>query len=156
MWVFVFFFFLMIRRPPRSTLFPYTTLFRSIDADVACGKWNAETRFFFIFEFVVDHDRIFQRRAGILLIAVIVALPVDHEDFFDGHTGTLKEADLLGFFVFDGGFTAEGIEMVFAESFLLKLRGRRFRRQGAGFVHGANAALSRDAVQFASDKLETG
>src|SRR6266700_6055658 len=31
-----FFFFLMIRRPPRSTLFPYTTLFRSArcaDAD---------------------------------------------------------------------------------------------------------------------------
>src|SRR5256886_17348984 len=27
------FFFLMIRRPPRSTLFPYTTLFRSIDED---------------------------------------------------------------------------------------------------------------------------
>src|SRR2546430_11098398 len=26
------FFFLMIRRPPRSTLFPYTTLFRSINA----------------------------------------------------------------------------------------------------------------------------
>src|SRR3989454_9607247 len=27
----LFFFFLMIRRPPRSTLFPYTTLFRSVD-----------------------------------------------------------------------------------------------------------------------------
>src|SRR5689334_24687486 len=27
------FFFLMIRRPPRSTLFPYTTLFRSVVAD---------------------------------------------------------------------------------------------------------------------------
>src|SRR2546422_10613502 len=27
----LFFFFLMIRRPPRSTLFPYTTLFRSAD-----------------------------------------------------------------------------------------------------------------------------
>src|SRR5256885_10093367 len=27
----IFFFFLMIRRPPRSTLFPYTTLFRSLD-----------------------------------------------------------------------------------------------------------------------------
>src|SRR5256885_9404621 len=27
-WIFLFFF-LMIRRPPRSTLFPYTTLFRS-------------------------------------------------------------------------------------------------------------------------------
>src|SRR3989441_9683493 len=26
----VYFFFLMIRRPPRSTLFPYTTLFRSL------------------------------------------------------------------------------------------------------------------------------
>src|SRR5258707_4271733 len=29
------FFFLMIRRPPRSTLFPYTTLFRS--------KWRSRT-----------------------------------------------------------------------------------------------------------------
>src|SRR5438270_9255026 len=29
MYLFCFFFFLMIRRPPRSTLFPYTTLFRS-------------------------------------------------------------------------------------------------------------------------------
>src|SRR3989442_8816598 len=28
------FFFLMIRRPPRSTLFPYTTLFRSLVATV--------------------------------------------------------------------------------------------------------------------------
>src|SRR3712207_7663787 len=27
------FFFLMIRRPPRSTLFPYTTLFRSADLE---------------------------------------------------------------------------------------------------------------------------
>src|SRR3712207_7958471 len=30
----MFFFFLMIRRPPRSTLFPYTTLFRSVGATV--------------------------------------------------------------------------------------------------------------------------
>src|SRR2546429_7115266 len=31
------FFFLMIRRPPRSTLFPYTTLFRSpSDSEYAC------------------------------------------------------------------------------------------------------------------------
>src|SRR2546430_8170323 len=29
----LFFFFLMIRRPPRSTLFPYTTLFRSLHID---------------------------------------------------------------------------------------------------------------------------
>src|SRR2546426_8665705 len=38
------FFFLMIRRPPRSTLFPYTTLFRSLDqgprgsSEAALGK----------------------------------------------------------------------------------------------------------------------
>src|SRR3712207_8789741 len=29
-YMFLYFFFLMIRRPPRSTLFPYTTLFRSM------------------------------------------------------------------------------------------------------------------------------
>src|SRR5256885_12663859 len=33
--IFLFFFFLMIRRPPRSTLFPYTTLFRSGGGDEA-------------------------------------------------------------------------------------------------------------------------
>src|SRR3984885_15457129 len=32
---FLFFFFLMIRRPPRSTLFPYTTLFRSTAGGLA-------------------------------------------------------------------------------------------------------------------------
>src|SRR5438094_4423498 len=30
------FFFSLIRRPPRSTLFPYTTLFRSAAADAFC------------------------------------------------------------------------------------------------------------------------
>src|SRR5687768_18170476 len=33
-----FFFFLMIRRPPRSTLFPYTTLFRSWLNDHRAGR----------------------------------------------------------------------------------------------------------------------
>src|SRR5258707_4327261 len=47
-----FFFFLMIRRPPRSTLFPYTTLFRSMrrrpgSATAACPcrrlrHWRSE------------------------------------------------------------------------------------------------------------------
>src|SRR5258706_2629491 len=35
---FVFFFFLMIRRPPRSTLFPYTTLFRSSVMPAGLGR----------------------------------------------------------------------------------------------------------------------
>src|ERR1035437_10871574 len=37
---YLFFFFLMIRRPPRSTLFPYTTLFRSMSG----AAWQRETR----------------------------------------------------------------------------------------------------------------
>src|SRR5688572_32141273 len=38
-----FFFFLMIRRPPRSTLFPYTTLFRSLASTSGSGD-AAEVR----------------------------------------------------------------------------------------------------------------
>src|SRR2546430_7959930 len=34
----MFFFFLMIRRPPRSTLFPYTTLFRSVADPLAQAR----------------------------------------------------------------------------------------------------------------------
>src|SRR2546430_10278525 len=43
----------MIRRPPRSTLFPYTTLFRSVGADgadldegamLALARWFAEAQ----------------------------------------------------------------------------------------------------------------
>src|SRR3972149_7663898 len=39
----VFFFFLMIRRPPRSTLFPYTTLFRSIVLGGRVGGSDGES-----------------------------------------------------------------------------------------------------------------
>src|SRR5689334_24845118 len=38
------FFFLMIRRPPRSTLFPYTTLFRSISVASFCPSCVAHQR----------------------------------------------------------------------------------------------------------------
>src|SRR2546422_2772468 len=34
------FFFLMIRRPPRSTLFPYTTLFRSVNEAKNCKRFS--------------------------------------------------------------------------------------------------------------------
>src|SRR5256885_9114390 len=47
--VFPFFFFLMIRRPPRSTLFPYTTLFRSLWYDVPIGPKQTHP------DFVVIH-----------------------------------------------------------------------------------------------------
>src|SRR5690349_24221548 len=41
LWLFVFF--LMIRRPPRSTLFPYTTLFRS-SRGRRCGRNSLRPR----------------------------------------------------------------------------------------------------------------
>src|SRR5260221_14777427 len=41
---YLFFFFLMIRRPPRSTLFPYTTLFRSSALTVLSGCSSMCTR----------------------------------------------------------------------------------------------------------------
>src|SRR2546430_9516585 len=45
----MFFFFLMIRRPPRSTLFPYTTLFRSGNAEVFAEEHSNRFRY--------DHTR---------------------------------------------------------------------------------------------------
>src|SRR5260221_7336861 len=39
------FFFLMIRRPPRSTLFPYTTLFRSRRSSPPCEGLDSSLRF---------------------------------------------------------------------------------------------------------------
>src|SRR5947208_11161340 len=36
----IFFFFLLIRRPPRSTLFPYTTLFRSKRKRLEAKGWK--------------------------------------------------------------------------------------------------------------------
>src|SRR5260221_10808654 len=59
-----FFFFLMIRRPPRSTLFPYTTLFRS-------------------FLEVAANDELRRRGAGAvaLLVAAVTAIEArDHAD----------------------------------------------------------------------------
>src|SRR2546423_4830155 len=42
----LFFFFLMIRRPPRSTLFPYTTLFRSglVVSDIEAAREDLVAR----------------------------------------------------------------------------------------------------------------
>src|SRR5690349_24842740 len=45
---FVFFFFLMIRRPPRSTLFPYTTLFRSLMVTVCPSQFATRRTLFHV------------------------------------------------------------------------------------------------------------
>src|SRR5271169_3782031 len=46
---FIVFFFLMIRRPPRSTLFPYTTLFRSRLPQAPLLPWRWAMRWPFRF-----------------------------------------------------------------------------------------------------------
>src|SRR2546426_2017461 len=54
------FFFLMIRRPPRSTLFPYTTLFRSTGVPFtsqALGCFPADARRWVCAHRVVDDAR---------------------------------------------------------------------------------------------------
>src|SRR2546430_12861484 len=49
----------MIRRPPRSTLFPYTTLFRS-DAPVAAGEQRLECR---LTRVLVEHPHVVEARS---------------------------------------------------------------------------------------------
>src|SRR2546430_13467003 len=66
-----FFFFLMIRRPPRSTLFPYTTLFRSLekeailrgldDEGVELLGWALDPAV--TFGVTVDEDRLADRKS---------------------------------------------------------------------------------------------
>src|SRR3712207_7999260 len=62
----LFFFFLMIRRPPRSTLFPYTTLFRSgydAGADRATALADREA------EALVHRDRLDQLDLHVRVVA---------------------------------------------------------------------------------------
>src|SRR2546427_10951539 len=52
------FFFLMIRRPPRSTLFPYTTLFRSRRRHALWAGIADRSRFYFVHSyFPAPRDR---------------------------------------------------------------------------------------------------
>src|SRR2546428_10383373 len=57
----------MIRRPPRSTLFPYTTLFRSIDVDRRGAFGDAHGRGCFARPIITSEVRQFEIRAGVAL-----------------------------------------------------------------------------------------
>src|SRR5688572_33481517 len=59
----LFFFFLMIRRPPRSTLFPYTTLFRSRRSDASQASSSRSRVSFVDRRDVRGHARIGARRS---------------------------------------------------------------------------------------------
>src|SRR5256884_8275319 len=52
--IFLFFFFLMIRRPPRSTLFPYTTLFRSAVFSLSDAQFYPMPMVFMLQDFKQD------------------------------------------------------------------------------------------------------
>src|SRR3989440_2709020 len=92
--------FLMIRRPPRSTLFPYTTLFRSLVADVSMGQVGAV--------FALEASRLARSNADwhrlLELCALTRTLVIDEdgcydpEDFNDGLLlglkGTMAQAEL--------------------------------------------------------------
>src|ERR1041385_9390043 len=56
------FFFLMIRRPPRSTLFPYTTLFRSLTATCDVAAYSLLTSTNTRFERSEEHTSELQSR----------------------------------------------------------------------------------------------
>src|SRR5258707_14004562 len=77
-----FFFFLMIRRPPRSTLFPYTTLFRS-GAGVACAAVRA------------DRDPTGLRPASALGVAQPGAVQVGFMVRSEEHTSELQSRQYL-------------------------------------------------------------
>src|ERR1043165_10132304 len=55
-----FFFFLMIRRPPRSTLFPYTTLFRSMMSGLIAPQSPSETRWDTLWMYMQGGPGVFQ------------------------------------------------------------------------------------------------
>src|SRR3712207_7149380 len=78
------FFFLMIRRPPRSTLFPYTTLFRSWPALLrqTAGMW-------------LGYDGLDDTQISSISIPTLV-LAADHDELrSEEHTSELQSRQYL-------------------------------------------------------------
>src|SRR2546422_6960925 len=80
-----FFFFLMIRRPPRSTLFPYTTLFRS----TPLGRVHPDGR-------VELAERVLPRSKGPTTVDDALDLKVALVYFYPGQRASELEASLAG------------------------------------------------------------
>src|SRR2546430_4060440 len=78
----------MIRRPPRSTLFPYTTLFRSM-----LGKVPA---FFDVTQFDVNvEQRINAKGERVTVSLAVVKVTVDGEKRSEEHTSELQSQSNL-------------------------------------------------------------
>src|SRR3712207_8831461 len=80
----------MIRRPPRSTLFPYTTLFRSTLADVERVAVHYLDLARMVTLIVGDHDRI-----GSSLTSLNLGDPMLLETRSEEHTSELQSRQYL-------------------------------------------------------------
>src|SRR2546421_1886863 len=89
------FFFLMIRRPPRSTLFPYTTLFRSH------GRGPARDRIGNVSTAVRRLARIREKRDPGRAAAAVGREPLDHRALGDRKSTRLNSShDQISYAVF--------------------------------------------------------
>src|SRR5690606_41492010 len=81
-------FFLMLPRPPRSTLFPYTTLFRS---SLLAPGWVG--LFFVLLE--QENIRLFSTKVWIFsaLLWILIALPISHYRIWRGRLPALEEEE---------------------------------------------------------------
>src|SRR2546426_12653221 len=92
----LFFFFLMIRRPPRSTLFPYTTLFRS------CAALQLQVDRVFRKELTQAHvpvppvETAAKRNDWLLLAQRVITLCLMHFPYHTGHDFPLFLAPMSG------------------------------------------------------------
>src|SRR3712207_6949229 len=82
------FFFLMIRRPPRSTLFPYTTLFRSVRERADRQSRGRRRR-------RVEQRRRVRRRRGHVLVVESVVVRARVEARSEEHTSELQSRQYL-------------------------------------------------------------
>src|SRR5258708_17211972 len=78
----------MIRRPPRSTLFPYTTLFRSIEA--MCKAGNASMAYFYF-----DFRDANKQGLRDLLLSLLTQLSASSNPRSEEHTSELQSPDHL-------------------------------------------------------------
>src|SRR2546422_6884692 len=85
-----FFFFLMIRRPPRSTLFPYTTLFRSPGILFRFDVGLQITQDAQSIRDLGDAERVARGHPAVLVIRVEQGGPSVHRGRSEEHTSELQ------------------------------------------------------------------
>src|SRR5258708_11057152 len=94
----------MIRRPPRSTLFPYTTLFRSFDGEVlfdraSRGRYSTDASIYQVEPIGIAVPRTETAARMAIAIAAEEGVPILPHAFFGGrseeHTSELQSPDHL-------------------------------------------------------------